>query len=292
MQRSRAHRVAVIIPCFNDGATLPDALESLEGQEPSELLIVNDGSSDPETLDVLKRLEVDGIPILQQENHGVSAARTAGLHETSAPYVLALDADDWLMPGAVEVLADALDAHPEAAAAWGDLQLFGTVNSVQPQVPVLDPWLITYISCLPADALVRRSALLEVGGWTYGGGYEDWDLWMALAERGHTGIHVPRPMHAYRLHDSRRLATARENHERLYADLRERHPALFDRRRENWRTSRARLRLRLLLPLIEALPGLSGHTRHKLSNFVNEPVYLMRHRLRVRRERRFLASEA
>jgi glycosyltransferase involved in cell wall biosynthesis len=280
---SRAPRVAVVIPCFNDGATLRDALDSVAGQESCELVVVDDGSTDPETLALFRRLEADGVRVLHQENQGLSAARTAGLHATSAPYVLPLDADDRLVPGALELLADVLDDHPGAAAAWGDLSVFGSTEAIQRLAPVLDPWLITYVNCLTADSLFRRSALLEVGGWTYnGGGYEDWDLWMALAERGHTGVYVPQPMHAYRLHGSRMLRAARENHDHLLAALRERHPTLFEHRRENWRVSRAGLRLRVLLPVVAALPGLSGYTRLRLSHFVKEPLLLTRLWLRRR----------
>jgi glycosyltransferase involved in cell wall biosynthesis len=294
MEHSSTPRVAVVIPCFNDGSTLTEAVESLEGQETSELVVVDDGSSDPETLALLARLEAGGVRVLHQENQGVATARMAGLNATAAPYVLPLDADDRLVPGALEVLADALDTHPEAAAAWGDLQIFGTDESVQRLSSVLDPWLITYMNFLTADALFRRSALLETGGWAYNGGYEDWDLWMSLAERGHSGVHIPRPLHAYRLHGSRMLRDARENHEELFADLRRRHPALFEHRRENWRESRAPLRLRLLLPVVASVPGISEYTRLRLSNFVKEPAYLVR--LWLRRHlpgaRRSLAAEA
>jgi glycosyltransferase involved in cell wall biosynthesis len=269
-----APRVAVIIPCYNDGETLPDALDSLEGQEPHELVIVDDGSTEPETRATFERLESAGLRVLHQENGGLAAARNAGLAATTAPYVLALDADDRAVPGSLTVLADALDAHPDAVVAWGDLEVFGAGRSVQRLSPVLDPWLITYMNGLTADALIRRTALEQVGGWTYGGrGYEDWDLWMALAERGHRGIYVPGVRHSYRLHGSRMLRDARENHDELYADLRARHPGLFARRREHWRGSRAALRLRLLLPLVERLP-FSGYTRLRLGHFVKEPVYL------------------
>ena len=51
-----APRVAVVIPCFDDGATIREAVASVTGQEPCELVIVNDGSTDPETLEVLAEL--------------------------------------------------------------------------------------------------------------------------------------------------------------------------------------------------------------------------------------------
>jgi glycosyltransferase involved in cell wall biosynthesis len=275
MDATARPRVAVVIPCYDDGATLPEALASLDQQEAHELVVVDDGSGDPRTLDAFARAEAAGVRVLHQANAGLSAARTAGLCATSAPYVLALDADDRLVAGALTALADALDAAPQAAAAWGDLETFGRSRSVQRLSAGLDPWLITYMNGLTADALFRRAALVDVGAWTYaGGGYEDWDLWMALAERGWAGAYVPGVRHSYRLHGSRMLRDARENHDELYAELRERHRDLFARRGEHWRSSVAPLRLRLLLPLFERVPGLSGYTRLRLTHFVKEPAYL------------------
>jgi len=113
-----------------------------------------------------------------------------GVEATSADYVFPLDADDRLLPGALSALADKLDANPGLALVWGDYQLFGTRHYLQRTADTLDRWQITYQNDLPASALVRRSALLAAGGWELRGGYEDWDLWMALAERGERGARV------------------------------------------------------------------------------------------------------
>jgi glycosyltransferase involved in cell wall biosynthesis len=292
MDAAPPHRVAVVIPCFNDGVTLPDALSSLEGQEPCELVVVDDGSTDPGTVSLFGSLEAEGVRVVHQPNRGLAAARTAGLHATSAPYVLALDADDRLVPGSLRSLADALDANPEAAVAWGDLAIFGRTEGVHRLARFLDPWLITYLNGLTADALVRREALLEVGGWSYRGGYEDWDLWMTLAERGYEGVFVPGVMHAYRVHDSRMLSNARENHDRLYSELRARHRALFERRHANWKRSTAGLRLRVLLPLIRSVPGLSDYTRFRVGHVVRDPVYMAKIRFGRRRPKASPAAGA
>src|SRR5205814_2953977 len=113
-------RIAVVVPCFNDGATLRETLASIDEPEPIELVVVNDGSDDPETLAMLAELEAGGGRVVHQENRGLSAARMAGVAATSAPYVSALDADDLEAPGALTALADALDADPDASVVWGD----------------------------------------------------------------------------------------------------------------------------------------------------------------------------
>jgi glycosyltransferase involved in cell wall biosynthesis len=275
-------RVAVVIPCFNDGATLAETLASLEGQEPHELVVVDDGSTEAETLERLTELERNGVRVVHRPNGGLSAARMSGVEATSAPYVFPLDADDAVAPGALAALADALDAHPESALAWGDIELWGgTDGGTLAVARSLDAWLLTYLNDVPVASLVRRSALVESGGWSMGSGYEDWDLWLALAERGHSGVHVPRTTFRYRRREGRMLDDCGPRHGELYARLRERHPALFADRNRTRGSSTAPLRAKLLFPLVEQAPFLSPNDRHRLYLLVNRPLQILRlHRRR------------
>jgi glycosyltransferase involved in cell wall biosynthesis len=273
-----APRVAVVVPCFNDGATLRETLASIQEPEPIELVVVDDGSTDSDTLAVLAELEAGGTRVVHQENRGLAAARMAGVAATSAPYVSALDADDLEAPGALTALADALDADPEAAVAWGDVQNFGDDRTFRRLGATLDPWLITYVNELPADAMVRREALLAAGGWELKSGYEDWDLWLALAERGARGIHVPVVTGWYRVRSNRMLAETEQRHDSMTTILRERHPRLFAERAANRKRSSAPLRCKLLFPLVDRLPA-SGYTKHRLFRLFNRPGAALRARL-------------
>ena len=277
-------RVAVIVPCFDDGETLPDTLASLATQEAHELVVVDDGSSDPATLELLERLDGEGVRIVHRPNGGLSAARMTGVEATNAPYVIPVDADDALAPGALSLLADALDHDPDAALAWGDVHLWGELDARLAVARSLDAWLLTYLNDVPVASLVRRSALLEAGGWCMGSGYEDWDLWLALAERGGRGVHVPAPTLLYRRRSGRMLDRAIPRHAELYARLRERHAALFAARSTNRTSSDAPLRAKLLLPLVERLP-LDPFTRHRIYLLVNRPRQILQLR-RLRRRGR------
>jgi len=78
--------------------------------------------------------------------------------------------------------------------------------------------------------LFRRSALEAAGGWRHvGAGYEDWWLWMTLAEQGREGVHMGPGVHTYyrRLHGERMLGAAKSSHRSLYKALRREHPGLF-----------------------------------------------------------------
>jgi glycosyltransferase involved in cell wall biosynthesis len=247
--------VAVIMPCFNDGATIAEAARSAQGQaRVQELIVVDDGSTDAHTLAVLDALRADGLTVLRQANAGTASARNTGIQAASADYIFCLDADDRLIDGALATLAHALDCAPQLAAVWGDYRTFGEASYVQPTADTLDPWQITYQNDLPMSALIRRSALGEAGGYSPAVAYEDWDLWMALAERSLRGRRAATLVYEYRLHGQRRMAGAAQQHAANYARLRQRHAALFARRWRSWRQSRAPLMLRLALPVIFALP--------------------------------------
>jgi glycosyltransferase involved in cell wall biosynthesis len=261
-------RVAVVIPCFNDGRFVEEALDSLSDQEACELVIVDDGSEEPETLELLKSLQAGGTRVVSQPNAGLGPARMTGVRATSAPFVHPLDADDRLEPGALTVLADALEANPAAAAAWGTYRTFGVSDCRFPTAPRLDPWRITFFDEIPGTTMVRRDAIEAIGGWD-AVGYEDWDFWMKLAEKGFGGVGVPQLTLWYREHSTPRLlADTVAEHDRRFAVLRQRHAALFEARRRNWSHSQTPLALKLALPLIDATPGLSEARKRKLWGMV------------------------
>lgn len=226
-------RVAVIIPCYDDGAIIGETLASLDEREPLEIIVVDDASQDAATIETLARLGEHGVRVERHErNQGLSAARMTGVRATSAPYVFPLDSDDLAVPGALAAMADRLDADPGAAVCFGDYVEFG--DSERPvAVPArLDPYRLAFRNEYPVSSLFRRTALLAAGGWSDVGGevgYEDWNLWMSLAESGATAVHLGagRPSYRRRLHGSRMLTDAGRRHRRLYGTLRATHPRLF-----------------------------------------------------------------
>lgn len=264
-------RVAVVIPCFNDGHTLRETLASLCEQEDHELVVVDDGSTDPETLALLDELRAGGTRVVRQENAGLAAARMRGVAETTARYVQPLDADDLLEPGALAELAEALDAHPDAAAAWGDIAVFGEFEATSRTAERFDPWLIWHLSEMPGTSMFRRTALEATGGWRFQDAYEDWDLWMSIAELRLGGVRVPRVLLRYRRDPKRMNAGGLMRHDELAAVVRGRHPLLRKRRLRNWLASPAPLRVRLLFPLLEVVPGLSDWQRLRLKRLVAHP---------------------
>ncbi len=232
-------RVAVIIPCYNDGAVVAEALASIEEREPVEVVVVDDGSDDPETLAVLARLEAAGTRIVRHENGGPAAARATGLAATRAPLVYPLDADDLLDAGALGALADTLERHPEAGFAWGDYALFGDYDGSYRAPSRWLPWTLTYVNPYPISSMFRRRVLEQAGDWrgapgaqlVGAHGYEDWDLWLRLVRLGVEGVYAGRSVYRRRLHGSGRVQVqARKRHQDLYRELVERNADVFERR--------------------------------------------------------------
>jgi glycosyltransferase involved in cell wall biosynthesis len=255
-RRTAGPRVAVVIPCHNDGRLVMEAAASVAAQdEICELVVVDDGSRDAETLACLEELSAAGTQVIHQPNQGPSAARMAGVSATRAPYVLPLDADDLLAPGAPKAMADALDADPALQLAWGDIEIFGARSALVPMARQLDPWRITYLNELPISTMVRRLAIQSAGGWEVTGGYEDWELWMRLAERGWRGAHVGRVTLRFRAQLApRRHLSSRRRHEENRTLFRERRARLFRARRANWLRSPSPWPIKLTFPLVECLP--------------------------------------
>lgn len=273
-------RVAIVVTCFNSGETLPETIASIEScGTPVELVVVDDGSSEPHTEEVLLRLEAEGVRVIRQANLGQAAATNAGTAATAAPYVMRFDSDDTLEAGALEDLVMALDETPHAAAAWGDFQTFGETTFVVPGAQELDPWLITYVNLVPGSGtLLRRSALEATGGWRLPTGFEDWDLWMTFAERGYRGIYVPRTVFRYRRHHTSRQARARLSVASYYDSLIRTHSRLVRTRRHARRHSPAPNALKLLIPAVEALPCIQRRSKITLCELLARLLWSSRPR--------------
>jgi glycosyltransferase involved in cell wall biosynthesis len=237
-------RVAVIVPCHNEGRLIAETVGSIQEQEPVELVVVDDASGDPTTRECLADLERGGTRVTRHAtNLGLIAARATGLRETTAPYVFPLDGDDLAVAGALTRMADLLDANPEAAVCFGDYNEFGSHSELRAVPERLDPYRVAYTNEYPISALLRRTVLEDVGGWAAKGydepAYADWNLWITLAERGALAIHAGPGVLTFskRCHPGRMLQKARRDHPELYDGIRARHPRLFSELRDHRRRS-------------------------------------------------------
>lgn len=241
MSRASDHAdVTVVIPCFNYGRFLPEALESLRRQEGGapRILVVDDGSTDASTKEVLAGLPGD-VDLLSQPNAGPSAARNAGFRAATTPLLLALDADDMLAPGALASLKAGLSRDPSAGFAYGVMEFFGAWSG-KLTMPDWDPYRLLYRHTIGASALTRRELLDDIGGFDPEiRGFEDWELWLHALANGWHGVRVPTVTILYRRRGDQtdNFTSARREYRRWYRVIRAKHADLYARRRELARRS-------------------------------------------------------
>jgi glycosyltransferase involved in cell wall biosynthesis len=186
--------ISVVIPCYNDGVFLPETISKVRLQtlQDFEIIIVNDGSTDHQTLDILKTLEQDGIRVLHKPNGRMSSARNHGVQHARGTFIAALDADDYYHPSFFEKAVAVLQAQPETAVVTSYMQLFGTYSKVaKPRGG--NEYNFLFSSQCPACAMVRKSCWDAVGGYDEAmvNGYEDWEFYIRITQQK-WNIHVIR----------------------------------------------------------------------------------------------------
>ena len=226
--------ITVVIPCFNHGRFLLESVEGALGQDggPPQVIVVDDGSTDEETVRVLDEMP-DGVEVIRQRNAGVSVARNAGFESSDSELLLMVDADDRLTPDALDVLRPALEANPDVGYCYGLMKLIGVWSGVL-RFPDFDPYILLHRSIAGAQlGLVRRRCWEDAGGFDPAiDGYEDWDFCLSALEKGWRGLQIDRVTHEYRKHERSGNEEHRRRYRHVYRQIRAKHAGLFARRRE------------------------------------------------------------
>ena len=207
--------VSIIIPCFNDGKYLREAVQSVKQcPEPDafETIIVNDGSTDSLTLDVLRDLEREGFRLIHQANRGLGAARNTGIKASRGSYILPLDSDNKIRPNYLSEGVRVLNGNPRVGVVYGDAEYFGAKTG---RWKVADFSLSRLVqgNYIDACAVFRRDAWQEVGGYDEQMllGWEDWDLWLRIALKNWGFFHFNEVLFDYRVRDGSLVSKAAQN---------------------------------------------------------------------------------
>jgi glycosyltransferase involved in cell wall biosynthesis len=204
-------QVDVLIPAYNAQTTIREAVESIQRQtfRDIRIVIVDDGSAD-NTAALLRDMAADDnrIFVLTKQNGGIVDALNDGLAICNAEFIARHDADDIAYSDRLAVQIGYLNAHPEVAAVGaavrhidGEGRRLGSIARLRPPdeadcraIPAREPYIIHPF------LTIRRSAIMEVGGYRYASHAEDSDLYWRLAEC-HRMINLPDLLGEYRIHD-------------------------------------------------------------------------------------------
>jgi glycosyltransferase involved in cell wall biosynthesis len=203
--------ITVIITTFNQSPSEIDlCVNSILKQTLTKfnLLVVDDGSTDPKTIKYLTNLDQSDdsrIKIHFQGNQGVVNARNNAAKMCSTKYLVFLDPDDSIRKTFLEKCYLAAESHSgnNLAMCHTDVEITGEHSYVWNTSEIVYSNLLNQ-NTIPTTNLLRRKVFKKIGGYSsyMNGGYEDWDCWVKVAKFGYRSFHIPEPLFKYTFSNS------------------------------------------------------------------------------------------
>lgn len=213
--------VSVIMPIYNYGDIFQKSLESVFSSTYSniELVIVNDGSTNPYVLNKLDSLSNHpNIKIINQENSGPSSARNNGIKSSTGEYILPLDSDDMISPDYIQTCVNIIRKNNKISPVYCDTNHAGQMTGIEQRPEWSKERLIQgpfIVNC----SMFTREAFDTCGGYDEQmKGWEDYDLWIRMMNNGFVGKRIPKPLFTYFHHekDGTVSTEANKNTKELY----------------------------------------------------------------------------
>jgi glycosyltransferase involved in cell wall biosynthesis len=233
-------KVSIIIPFFNSGPFLPEAIHSAMQASmdlDAELIVVNDGSTEADSLDMLHRLNQEGrIIVIHRENGGPAAARNTGVKASTGEFLLFLDSDNKLRPQFLKETLQAMESDPRTGVVYGNADFFGeTLNRKAFVSRAFDKYELLLDNYIDVCSLVRRKAFDEVKGFEEDAtiiGYEDWEFWIRLSATPWQFLYLPKVLFDYRLRKQSVITAAatEENYKKVLACIYGKNASIFQER--------------------------------------------------------------
>lgn len=180
--------VSVVIPCYNYGRFIDDAIGSVLKQTYNdyEIIVVDDGSTDTSTIEKLHSIKYDKVKVIFSENKGTSGARNLGISNAKGKYILTLDADDKISEHFLEKAVEIMQSQENISVVYPRVKYFGAKFWYQRnKKPYSFPDILidTPMCC---SSLFKREEWEKVGGFDEGlvYGKEDYDFWLSIVALG------------------------------------------------------------------------------------------------------------
>lgn len=225
--------VSIIMPCYNDGCYLNEAVQSLDVQTYSnlELIVIDDGSDDKITLQVLEQLNFRNLQVIHIQHSFPAAARNRGLAIAKGKYIVPLDADDKIAPSYIQKAVDILESSPDVGAVYCHAAMFGDVQGDW-DMPDFDIDYMLIDNIVFVTSVIRQSILSEVGGFDESliHGMEDYDFFLSLLERDWKIYQLPETLFYYRTRTDSRSRKFIDNtsfYNATYDSIYQKHRSLY-----------------------------------------------------------------
>lgn len=228
--------VSVIIPCYNSGQYLADALQSVKSSaglqhHTYETIVVDDGSTDQQTIALLQQVQQQGIIVVHQENKGPAGARNTGVKNAKGKYLLFLDSDNKIRP---TFMARGIQIFhgTDADIIYGKPAFFGASDKPRFKTGPFDLESILVINHIDMCSMIRKTTFDMLGGFDEDRGliaFEDWDLWIRAGGAGCNFQFINEVMFDYRITNHSLLdeRNNEDNYNRVVKILTRKHAQLF-----------------------------------------------------------------
>lgn len=223
--------ISVVIPCYNHGGYLPEAVDSVLQQtwQDLEIIVVDDGSTENDTVAILGSFNRPKTRLIHHpENRGLPAARNTGIGQARGKYICCLDADDKLHPTYLEKVLLAMEANQGIDFVYSWTQVFGEEDRVW-YAPQFDPAVLINYNQLNPPGVFRREAWENVSGFReeMREGFEDWEFWIRLARKGYRGYRIPEKLIFVRRVGRSFIHRAMERQQELVEDIKRFNPDVY-----------------------------------------------------------------
>lgn len=211
------NKVSVIIPCYNDGKCLPEAVLSVEkcNKDLYEIIVIDDGSTDQETDKALDLIEKKGHRVFHIKHAGQSAARNFGVKKAKYSYILFLDADNKIIPEYIERGIKMLDKNPEVGIIYGNRREFGLRERVAEQED-FDISKMIFENYIDTCAIIRKKVWQDCKGFDKKMFMlEDWEFWINAYKHGWKFKRIPKTMFYYRVRNNSVTSKTRIKNNRI-----------------------------------------------------------------------------
>ncbi len=211
-------KASIIITYYNLGELIEETLTSAINQsyKNTEIILVNDGSTDEYSINKLKELKKkykDIVLFIDQKNKGAAVARNTGVKKSQGKYICCLDSDDKLHPDYISQCIKLLKTNNKKkigfVTTWA--QLFGETKEIWRTGNITKNELLIQNE-IHISSLFYKKIWKEVDGYSENlRGYEDWDFWIKIISKGYSWLTIKKPLFYYRKRVGSKLKTSDKN---------------------------------------------------------------------------------
>lgn len=260
--------VSVIIPCYNQGQYLQEAVDSVLAStyDNIEIIVLDDGST--QDIEFLKTFAAKKTKVIHQEKQGVAEARNNAIKVAGGKYILPLDADDKIHSTYIEKAVNVFENSDKISIVYCEIEFFGTKQGKWELAEYKFPDIL-------AGNSICNTAMYKKNDWELCGGYkkemiygfEDWEFWLSLIERGAEVYRIPEILFSYRQHNVSRSSkiSKNSNYIAMMNLIIKFHPELYEKNLEEIGSQ-----LRKNLDYFDSRGNFISRVKYKISNILSE----------------------